>query len=104
MLKRYQILLTDWLADFIRDQAERYDVSFSEIIRLMLCMQLENLIKEGYPKYKFGISMKEVVYTLRKAERTNRLEEAHHKLISRTYFEARKAVEYILATDKKSKR
>ena len=104
MLKRHQILLTDWLADFIKCQAERYDVSFSEVVRLMLCAQLENLIKAGYPKYKFGISMQYIIKELRRAERNNQLMEAHHKLMSKIYFEARKAAEYILATDKKSKR
>lgn len=104
MLKRYQVLLNDWLADFIKSQAERYDVSFSEVIRLMLCGQIENLINAGYPKYKFGIPMKAIVKELRRGEQNNQLMETHHKLMSKIYFETRKAIEYILAIDKKSKK
>ena len=104
MLKRYQVLLNDWLADFIKYESGRYDVSFSEVIRLMLCGQLENLIGAGYPKYKYGISMEYIVEELRRGERKKQLLETHHKLMSKIYFEARKATEYILATDKKSKR
>jgi len=104
LLKRYQVLLNDWLADFIKCQSERYDVSFSEVIRLMLCCQLENLVRAGYPKYKFGISMEYIVKELRRGEQKNKLLETHRKLMSKIYFESRKATEYILAADKKSKR
>jgi hypothetical protein len=36
MLKRCQILLTDWQQEYIRDTAQRYDLSFSEVTRIFL--------------------------------------------------------------------
>ena len=104
MLKRYQVLLNDWLGDLIKFFSEKYDVSFSETIRLMLCMQLEHLVTVQYPRHKFGISLKEVVKGLEKAVKADRLVETHHKLMSKIYFEGRKTAEYILAQEKKRKR
>ena len=40
MLKRYQVLLPDWLEDNIKEIAEIFDLSFSEIIRLELCFAI----------------------------------------------------------------
>ncbi len=37
MLKRYQVLLPDWLEDYVKLLADKYDLSFSEIIRTIIC-------------------------------------------------------------------
>ena len=103
MLKRHQVLLTDWLGDLIKFYSELYDVSFSEVIRLMLCSQLEHLVAVRCPRYKFRITLKEIVKTLDRAVKTRHLEEAHHKLMSRIYFEGRKAAECLLVQEKKQK-
>jgi len=52
----------------------------------------------------YGISDKEINETSRKAEKKNKLEEAHHYLISKTYFETRKAIEYFMKQEKKRKK
>ena len=103
MLKRNQVLLSDWLIELLKHFAKKYDLSFSETIRLMLCMQLESLVSIEHPKYKFDVRLKEVLQILKEAEKRKSLETAHHKLISKIYFEARKAAEYILDQEKKAK-
>ena len=46
MLKRHQILLNDWLVEYIKNCSDRYDISFSEVIRLTLCVEMGLLIYE----------------------------------------------------------
>ena len=104
MLKRNQVMLTDWLVEFIKFHADKYDVSFSEVIRLMLCMQIEHLVSLEYPKYKFGIPLEEVMEVLNAAEKDNKFDVAHHKLISKIYFETRKAAEFMLNKESAKKK
>ena len=104
MLQRHQILLTDWLAEFIKFCSERYDLSFSEVIRLTLCMEIPAWVTIKYPKYKTGISNREVVRQIKKIEAKNRTQEKQHMLISRIYFEARKAIEFVMTEEKKPER
>lgn len=56
MLKRYQVLLPDWMEDYIKFLVERHDVSFSEIIRAELCFSFLNTIIKLCPEYKSGIT------------------------------------------------
>lgn len=104
MLKRQQVLLTDWLVDYIKFISEKYDVSFSEIIRITLCLQLGRLISLIFPKHKFDISEQEFIKILKRAEKRKRTEEEQHRLISRIYFEARKTIESRLHEMKKIKK
>ena len=101
MLKRHQVLLNEWLTDYIRCFCERYDLSFSELIRIMLCLQIGSWVSQIYPKYKFKISLKEISNLLEAFDKTHDFEEKHHKMISRVYFETRKAAEFILTQLKK---
>jgi len=40
VLKRYQVLLSDWLEDYIKFLSDKYDVSTSELIRIQLCIAI----------------------------------------------------------------
>ena len=93
MLKRHQVLLNDWLADFIKDMAAQHDMSFSECIRLGLCMYYGSMISELHPECKFDFSAKKVVGLMRKYMGTPKNEEEMHKTLSTIYFESRKAME-----------
>ena len=46
MLKRYQVLLDDWLADTIKALADKYVISFSELIKVILCLETMQLLKK----------------------------------------------------------
>ena len=101
MLKRYQVLLNDWLVDYIKTFAEKYDMSFSEIIRIMLCLQSGAWITSVYPDYKFKINLKEIEKQLRILNKKKTLEEDEHKLASKIYFEARKAIDFFYTQRKR---
>ena len=101
MLKRYQVLLPDWLGDYIKSLVDLYDLSFSEIIRTEICMAILNSTASLYPKYKSGITSKEI-YRLMKEEAQKNIErEDTHRILSKIYSETRKAIEYRMAKEKK---
>ena len=104
MLKRYQILLNEWLADHIKKAAAKYDVSFSETVRALLCLQVNQLVAEAYPqKHRQKRSIKEVTKIVRDRGRNKMKEEEFHQFLSQTYFEARKAAEVWDQEEKKHK-
>ncbi len=100
MLKRYQVLLPDWLEDYVKYLTEKYDLSFSEVIRAEICSSILSSVSYQFPDYKpeltFGDILKKIKKDVDKLER-----EDIHRILSTLYFEARKAVEYRMKQDKK---
>ena len=97
MLKRVQVLLADWQDEYIRNTAERYDQSFSEVLRIFLSEGFLYIIPLVTPGYKAGISARELAEMTRKSGDPHTSLEERHRLVSKLYFEARKAVEYRLS-------
>ena len=100
MLNRYQVLLPDWLENYIKYQAKTYDFSFSEIIRLQICLSTLQAMQYFYPEYKSNfvpeeIFSKEALNNPENIERNDIL-----KNISKIYFETRKAIEYRMEKEK----
>ena len=104
MLKRYQVLLPDWMEDYIKFLVERYDLSFSEIIRGEICFSFLNTIITLCPEYKPGVTTKSIIEAARLDIRNELTREDLHKLLSKLYFETRKAVEYRMDKEKKPKK
>ena len=100
MLKRYQVLLEDWLADYIKHLAEICDTSFSETIRLTLCFEYLNMAISAY-KYKADLTKIDIIKAFNKTMNRKYAEESRHKIISKLYFEGRKAVEFRLKLEKR---
>ena len=105
MLKRYQVLLNDWIADYVKFIAEQYDWSFSEALRLIVSVEIIGWVSEMYPKNRSKLTEKELVARNKIwLKKPKTLEEEFHKAISTIYFEARKAVEFYIAQEKKKKK
>jgi len=100
MLKRYQVLLTDWQEEYVKFLADRYDLSFSEVIRIVIVLEAIMITGLLHPEYKTGIPIKDVMVELKKMSRPDRSEVEFYKLISAGYFEARKAIEYRMNKEK----
>lgn len=102
MLKRYQVLLEDWMEDYVKFIAEKYDLSSSAAIRVHLSLSILYVISILHPEYEPVLSDKELQEVSKKAAE-NELDEAEvHKMLSKVLFESRKAVEYILSKREKS--
>ena len=104
MLKRYQVLLPDWMEEYIKLVAGKYDLNTSSAIRVHLCLAIIFVIRSLHPGYKPNLSSKELRELSKKASNNNLDEEEVHRVLSRVLFEARKAVEYRLAKNKKPKK
>jgi hypothetical protein len=104
VLKRYQVLLPDWLEDYLTILVDRYDLSFSEVIRIALCIEILTIVPLLYPEFKPEIDAKKISKLIeRKAENEIDQDEIH-RFMSKIYFEARKAVEYRFVQEKKQKK
>ena len=104
MLKRYQVLLPDWLGDYIKLLVDKYDLSFSEVIRVEICMAILSTVSGMFPEYKLGITPKEIYNLINKqAEKEIEREEAY-QILSKIYFETRKAIEYRSSKEKIQKK
>ena len=104
MLKRYQVLIPDWLEEYIKWGVKKYGLSFSELIRLEICQAVIAYICERYPEYKSGYTMKDFLKNTSKFEKEKMSHEDLGRIISMIYFEARKAIEYRLSKEKITKK
>ena len=104
MLKRYQVLLPDWLGDYVKKLVDKYDLSFSEVIRVEICMAILSAVTEIFPEYKLGITPKEIYTQIRKQAEKEMEREDAYRILSKIYFETRKAIEYRSSKEKMQKR
>jgi len=101
MLKRFQVLLPDWLEDYIKFGAEKFDISVSELIRIEVCLAILTQIAELFPEHKIGISFKELFMIYKNHAREMINKEDIRRTISKIYYETRKAIEFRQKTQKK---
>jgi hypothetical protein len=94
MLKRYQVLLPDWLEDYLKWGVKQTGLSFSEIIRIEICIAVLATIDELHPEYKPTFTMKDIMNTAKSFNKTKLKKEDINRFASRIYFETRKAIEY----------
>ncbi len=94
MLKRYQVLLPEWLEENIKYIADEYDLSFSEIVRGEICFATLTALMHLYPEYKADITTEEILDRFKNQTQDKLEREDLHRILSKIYFETRKAVEY----------
>jgi hypothetical protein len=104
MLKRYQVLLPDWLEDYLTILVDSYDLSFSEVIRIALCIEILTIVPLLYPEFKPGIDTKKIAKLVERKQKEEMDQDEIHRFMSKIYFEARKAVEYRMEKEKKKKK
>jgi hypothetical protein len=104
MLKRYQVLLSDWIEDYIKVVAEKYDLSSSAVIRVHIALGILFVRTTVHPEYKLNFEDKDFRELSKKAAKGELDETEVHQWISRILFETRKLVEFRLAKDKEQKK
>ena len=102
MRRREQVLLTNWLSEWFHYCAKKYDMSYSELIRITLCLQIRDWIKRQYPKYKFNFSQNQLTKELNRLVKGEGSESKVHEYLSTLYFEARKAIDFLMAQEPKN--
>ena len=101
MLKRFQVLLPDWLEDYVRYLTSKYDLSFSEVIRAEVCCAILTSVASLFPGYKPGLTVDDIFQKIKDDKLYESTREDIHRLLSSLYFEARKAAEFRLKQEKK---
>jgi len=102
--KRIQAVLPDWLEEYINFLADKYDISVSEAIRSQICLAIISMVSEMYPDYKSEFTTKNIFASVAQFNSDKIDREQFLKLLSKTYFEARKAVEYRLKKEAGAKK
>jgi len=100
VLKRYQVLLPEWLEENIGYIADEYDLSFSEIVRGQICFATLTALMHLYPEYKAGITTEEMLERFKNQNQDKLEREDLHRILSKIYFETRKAIEHWQAKNK----
>jgi hypothetical protein len=101
MNRKYQVILPDWLEDYIKFLVDRYELNFSEVIRLQICHSVLCLMEKIYPEFKSNLSIEDIAMIPKDYPKTQDREELLRRL-SKIYFETRKAVEYRLEKENSS--
>lgn len=104
MPKKFQVVLPDWLEDYVQYLVERYDLNFSEILRLEICISILSLIRELYPEFKPGVSLEDISEFIKNYDPKKIKREQFLRFLSKLYFETRKAVEYRIDKEKSGKK
>lgn len=91
-MKRYQVNLPLWLADYLENLAPAYDMSISEFLRFYITAGVVNAIYRFHPEFeqKFDLERfadyKETLLKASKEEKTRWFENF--------FFEAQRAIKY----------
>lgn len=104
VLKKYQVLIPEWLEEYIKYLAEKYDLSFSEIIRSEVCFSIICTVTHFFPEFKSSLKPQELLELAKERLEKGIEGEEMHRLLSKVYFEARKAVEHRLSKESPKKK
>ena len=94
MLKRTQVLFEDWQVDYMKRSAELFDLSFSEVARIFVSEAILCVFFSLEPKKKIGIDKEELSRMKKQFLNSGTTMQERYKILSRIYFEARKAAEH----------
>ena len=93
MLRRKQVMISDWLDDFLHAASKRYKLSYSEIIRIATCHHMISVICERDPKFKMLTTTKQVAKNMKAYCKGTAGEVETRKMIADIYLEAKKILD-----------
>ncbi len=104
MGKKFQVVLPMWMEDYLQSICSEYDLTISELLRLEISLAFICFVSHFFPEYK-GPTMQDLGIPLAKdappREKVDR--EVMHRVLSKIYFEARKAADYHMKVKGKKK-
>jgi hypothetical protein len=102
-LRRKQVMITGWLDDFIKMVSQKYDISYSEVLRLCTSYFFAITLAAVNPKrYKMSITPQKIALVLKQRETDKRGFEESRKLMADIYWETKKILELRTEELKKS--
>ena len=104
MPKKFQVVLPDWLEDYIQHLVERYELNFSEILRLEICIAILSLGKKLFPEFDPAVGLDDIAEFIQNYDPKKIDRETFLRFNSKIYFETRKVVEYRLEKELNGKK
>ena len=98
--KKYQVLISKWMEDYLKFICGRYDLNFSSAIRVHMCLGFIYSLSSIEPNHKIDLPKDQLLKLSKKAGKDELSEEEIHQFLSKIVFEARKAVDYRLSKEK----
>lgn len=92
-----------WMADYFEKLGDYYDLNISQVFRLAICTSIIASVTASYPEYKGGINLKEIFEKSKALADMDEEMEEWFRFLSKLYFEARKAAEFMLKKKKVTK-
>ena len=99
MVEKFQVLLPEWLADYVHYLAEKYDMKISEVIRIQVSASALFMALQLHPEYTSDLEISQVVKGMAEHGRKNDKAKVE-RLVSKLLFETRKAIEYRMNAEK----
>ncbi len=99
MGKKFQVVLPVWMEDYLQNICDEYDLTISELLRLEISLAFICFVSHSYPEYE-GPTMQDLGIPLAKdAPHKDKVDrEVMHRVLSKIYFEARKAADFHMKT------
>ena len=91
-----------WLGDHLKESSHRQSVAKTTLIRILLCLQIGQLIELIHPKYKYKYSSKQIADGVKKGAFKKMRRDERNKLIHDIFHQTRKAIDYYNAKLKAS--
>jgi len=99
-MNKFQVLLPDWLEDYVDFLAKKYDLPISEVIRMQISAAGLFMVTMLYPDFDTNFSLDSVKNIPAEFSKEPDSEALKRKL-SKLYHESRKAVEFRMEKEKK---
>jgi hypothetical protein len=92
------------MEDYVKHLVDKYDLSFSEVIRGQICIAILSTVSKLHPELKLDLSAEDVFKMVKKDIQEGMEREDQYRILSKIYHETRKAVDYRLKKEKKKKK
>jgi hypothetical protein len=92
------------MEDYIKYIVDKYDLSFSEVIRGEICIAILCAVSNLYPDLKLDITTEEIFKMVEKDIQKGLEKEEQYRVLSKIYHEIRIAVEHRFKKEKQKKK
>lgn len=103
-MKSYQVLLPRWLERPVKKRVDQLEISFSEVLRVQVCLSVLAFQNVLYPEYKPGTKLEYFLNQIKEFVQGEHEKSEILDLYSDIYYETRKALEYREKKEKKAER
>ena len=99
-MNAYQVLLPKWLEKHVKHRADELDLSYSEVLRVQVCVAIISFHTVQFPEYKTSMTVEHISQIVKKVADKKIEKKEFQEFASDLYYETRKALEYRYSEDR----